>query len=1042
MPERDLVFGLRLQADGKGFVGQVRVARGELDKLAGGERRAGAEAKRFTRSQREAAAASGKLGSSAGGAVAGTRSLGGAIKTASAALKGFVALQAVQLAGRWGRRLAAGSVRYADANTELRNRLRLTADSEEDLETARRKLLRVSRETRTELSTNATLYSRLALASEHLGRSDEELVRVVELLNKQLRIGGSSGREAQAGLIQFAQGIASGRLQGDELRSVMENLLGVQQGLLTGFRKLRQEGQIDFDVTRANIRDLASEGVLTSDLLIAAVLKSGEETDRAFREVNVGIGESLRALRVEAGNFFDHLERRTGLFASFAEDVVALQHLIAGPSEDDSADELLADYERFGGLINKARAEAALLNRELDKVAARRLEPGQLFSARESEIQALSDDELDDIRGGILEGYGEVDESLAALFSRRSEFLLYRQQVVDNQAADLALLNAEQARRARDPVAAPPPDLEAKRRDARAEVANELNAAREASGPSAKRLLALEREAMSEADRIEAVYDGRIALIDRYGQALDGGSASLERFAEEERASSLAALETARALADHDRLYGALASTMHGTRGSLGELTESYGRQRRAILSNTEATREEKVEAIAALQEKHRAAVAARDLAAAEEFEAAKRRATAKAWEMLRRAGVIALKELSDSNALLASQTDFSRAGLERLRREQQIEEQVLRDLAGASEKVRERYREQLRIQYDLIDQARIKADLLERFAPFEADQADRQRALNELYRAGALSLQAYTAAQAELAIERGEGTFEDGFAAEYERMLQESSQLTSDLGSSFASVFGPDGVIQRGLADSAAASLVLGESFRESFGRIARQAVASLVSEMIRVTILAPIMRRLAGSLGGGEQKAAQAAVEQVTAQAAATAAQAGANAYAATAAIPVVGPGLAPAAALTALKAASIYGAVAIAAQAAAAGAAQSKFQYGGIIDRRTEFGFGGGRRGVAGEAGPEAILPLARGPAGLGVRATGGGGRQVSVGDINLAVTIQAPEGTEDAEAFGRAAVQRIGRELRPVLRELLLDEQRPGGALNRSDQVSAF
>ncbi len=131
------------------------------------------------------------------------------------------------------------------------------------------------------------------------------------------------------------------------------------------------------------------------------------------------------------------------------------------------------------------------------------------------------------------------------------------------------------------------------------------------------------------------------------------------------------------------------------------------------------------------------------------------------------------------------------------------------------------------------------------------------------------------------------------------------------------------------------------------------------------------------------------------------------------------------------------------------AAAGAAQiaairaqeapTGFRYGGIIDRRTEFGYGDGRRGFAGEAGPEAILPLARTARGeLGVRGTGGGDRIVRI-DVG-SIVVRAPEGTDDPEEFGRAAFEGLLHQARPVLREFLIDEQRPGGALNRTDRAA--
>jgi phage-related minor tail protein len=64
---------------------------------------------------------------------------------------------------------------------------------------------------------------------------------------------------------------------------------------------------------------------------------------------------------------------------------------------------------------------------------------------------------------------------------------------------------------------------------------------------------------------------------------------------------------------------------------------------------------------------------------------------------------------------------------------------------------------------------------------------------------------------------------------------------------------------------------------------------------------------------------------------------------------------------------------------------GAVQA-FAAGGIVSRATAFGMAGGRMGVMGEAGPEAILPLTRIGGKLGVAAQGGGGSIVQVNVIN--------------------------------------------------------
>ena len=80
---------------------------------------------------------------------------------------------------------------------------------------------------------------------------------------------------------------------------------------------------------------------------------------------------------------------------------------------------------------------------------------------------------------------------------------------------------------------------------------------------------------------------------------------------------------------------------------------------------------------------------------------------------------------------------------------------------------------------------------------------------------------------------------------------------------------------------------------------------------------------------------------------------------------------------------------------------------FAKGGVVSSPTTFGMRGGT-GLMGEAGPEAIMPLARGADGrLGVR--GGGGSSVNV---TMHVT------TPDAQSFQRSQAQiaaQMGRVL---------------------------
>lgn len=98
---------------------------------------------------------------------------------------------------------------------------------------------------------------------------------------------------------------------------------------------------------------------------------------------------------------------------------------------------------------------------------------------------------------------------------------------------------------------------------------------------------------------------------------------------------------------------------------------------------------------------------------------------------------------------------------------------------------------------------------------------------------------------------------------------------------------------------------------------------------------------------------------------------------------------------------------------------------FAMGGVVDRPTLFKFangGAGRLGLMGEAGPEAIIPLRRGPDGkLGV--AGGGGTNITVNVDAKGTSVQGDQ--SQSGALARAISQAVQQEL--------IRQKRPGGLL---------
>jgi predicted nucleic acid-binding protein len=105
-------------------------------------------------------------------------------------------------------------------------------------------------------------------------------------------------------------------------------------------------------------------------------------------------------------------------------------------------------------------------------------------------------------------------------------------------------------------------------------------------------------------------------------------------------------------------------------------------------------------------------------------------------------------------------------------------------------------------------------------------------------------------------------------------------------------------------------------------------------------------------------------------------------------------------------------------------------AKFARGGIVDSPTLFKFAQGgamQTGLMGEAGPEAIMPLTRGPGGqLGVSNFGGGG------DVNVVVNVDAKGSSVEGNEQG---ANQLGRVISAAVQSELIKQQRPGGILAR-------
>lgn len=111
------------------------------------------------------------------------------------------------------------------------------------------------------------------LAKESFGTNDEA-IQFTELLQKSLKVSGAGQGEQDSAFLQLTQAMASGKLQGDEFRSVMENAPMVANAIAKYL-----------GVTKGELKELSSDGAITADIIKNAMFEAADDINNKFDDM-------------------------------------------------------------------------------------------------------------------------------------------------------------------------------------------------------------------------------------------------------------------------------------------------------------------------------------------------------------------------------------------------------------------------------------------------------------------------------------------------------------------------------------------------------------------------------------------------------------------------------------------------------------------------------------------------------------------------------------------------------------------------------------
>jgi len=123
------------------------------------------------------------------------------------------------------------------------------------------------------------------LAGDAFG-SNDELIAFTELMQKSFKIGGADTAMQQGAMRQLTQAMASGRLQGDELVSIMENAPMMYEAIAKYTGKSKGE-----------LKEMGSDGAITADIIKNAMFMAADDINAKFETMPMTFGDAWNKIR-------------------------------------------------------------------------------------------------------------------------------------------------------------------------------------------------------------------------------------------------------------------------------------------------------------------------------------------------------------------------------------------------------------------------------------------------------------------------------------------------------------------------------------------------------------------------------------------------------------------------------------------------------------------------------------------------------------------------------------------------------------------------
>lgn len=177
------------------------------------------------------------------------------------------------------------AINFSDELTNNTSRLNLMNDGLQTTQQFQDDIFAAAQEARTDYLGLQNAVAQLGIRAGGVFDNNQETLQFAKNLSKEFAIAGASQQEQASATLQLTQALGSGVLRGEEFNAVFESASPVMQEIADYL-----------EVPIGQLKDMASEGEITADIVKNALLGATDSIDKKFNAMNLTFGQRMTQL--------------------------------------------------------------------------------------------------------------------------------------------------------------------------------------------------------------------------------------------------------------------------------------------------------------------------------------------------------------------------------------------------------------------------------------------------------------------------------------------------------------------------------------------------------------------------------------------------------------------------------------------------------------------------------------------------------------------------------------------------------------------------